>query len=501
WISWTIVTEEELGRLDLLAHRVITRAGSTFAEAKAALAVLSPSPLVPCSPEHIARMREETAASSSIEEIGYFHEGVLQCSSWGLAQGVYRRPAASFARDDGLYVTLRAKPQAGSTPMTALQAGAYSVFVLPSRFIDVVIDEDVAITLMTDEGRPVAWRGRATVDREWLSLHPVPRGRSGGYFHTVQRGDGLVAAVMQSQAAIAARYGRELVVLLPVGGFIALFIVAIVIWLSRRRLSPEAELELGVRNREFHVLYQPIIELKSGICVGAEALVRWRRPDGVEVRPDLFIGLAEETGLTGQITDQVIDAVIGELQATLEQDRSLHVAINLGADDIRTGRILDVLERKLQPTDIRPQQVWLEATERSFIEVEPACVTLSRARERGHSVAIDDFGTGYSSLACLQNLPLDTLKIDKSFVETIDRDSATSSVILHIIDMARDLGYFLVAEGIETPEQLRFLKNHSVDFGQGWLFAKPMPAESFIAFLRQHEHQYGRAPEIIRVRD
>ncbi|MEN5250015.1 EAL domain-containing protein, partial [Brucella pseudintermedia] len=236
------------------------------------------------------------------------------------------------------------------------------------------------------------------------------------------------------------------------GVLLAIALVSAVYWFSRRRLSPQAELELAVRNREFIVHYQPIIELSTGVCVGAEALVRWKMPDGTFVRPDLFIPVAEETGLIAPITDQVIDTVIRDLKGALNNDRTLHIAINVSASDIESGRIIDVLDRKLRHTGVRKEQIWLEATERGFMDIESAGMTLDRARQAGHSVAIDDFGTGYSNLQYLQGLPLDAIKIDKSFVQMIGRETATSSVIELIIDLTKKLDSVSVAEGVETEE-------------------------------------------------
>jgi len=281
---------------------------------------------------------------------------------------------------------------------------------------------------------------------------------------------------------MASKLRRDELTLLPVGAFIAAFIVGIVVWFSRKRLSPLGELTLAVQNREFIVHYQPIIELKTGLCVGAEALVRWGRPDGSLVRPDLFIPLAEDSGLIMPITDQVIDAVVHDLGKLLTADRSFHVSINLCADDLKTGRILPVIQKALERTEISPRQIWLEMTERSFMEIEAVRSTIKKARKIGHSVAIDDFGTGYSSLQYLQGLPLDSLKIDKSFVEAIGLDTATSSVTSHIIDMAKTLNLIIVAEGIETQEQLDYLRARNVDLGQGWFFARAMPAEEFFAY-------------------
>ena len=229
------------------------------------------------------------------------------------------------------------------------------------------------------------------------------------------------------------------------------------------------------------------------MCVGAEALVRWRRPDGSMTRPDLFIPLAEESGLILPITDQVLAAVIEDLRGILEAERQLHIAINISAADIKSGRVLDVVTQVLSGTSIQARQIWLEATERGFMDIDAARVTISKARAMGHAVAIDDFGTGYSSLSYLQGLPMDALKIDKSFIDTIDTESATSSVTPHIIEMARALKLQIVAEGVETQAQADYLLAHEVDVGQGWLFSKALPAQEFIAFYHANRAQQGAA--------
>jgi len=205
------------------------------------------------------------------------------------------------------------------------------------------------------------------------------------------------------------------------------------------------------------------------------------------VRPDLFIPLAEQSGLILPITDQVVAAVVSDLQAMLSHDKQLHVAVNVCADDIRSGRILEVVYRALEGTGIASPQIWLEATERGFIDIDAACITLTKARQGGHRIAIDDFGTGYSSLSCLQGLPLDALKIDKSFIDTIGTEAATSSVTPHIIAMAKTLSLKVVAEGVETQAQADCLLALGVDYAQGWLYGKAMPAAQFSRFYLERK--------------
>ena len=266
------------------------------------------------------------------------------------------------------------------------------------------------------------------------------------------------------------------------GGMTALVMIGLVCWLSRRRLSLAGELATAVSRRELAVHYQPIIDLRSGRCVGAEALVRWQRPGGKQMRPDVFIAIAEENGILPRITAEVFRLVIRDMEELLAVDRGVHISVNLGASDMKDGEVLRVLERMLLHTSIEPRQIWLEATERGFMDVDTAGPVIAEARRLGHAVAIDDFGTGYSSLAYLQRLPLDSLKIDKTFVDAIGTDSATHKVTEHIIGMARSLNLLTVAEGIERQDQADYLKAREVDFGQGWLYGVSMPAAEFIKY-------------------
>lgn len=499
YLSWQLALGAEQGRLAELADRLITRTTSTLADASATLTAIEASGLAPCSDEHIAEMRRLTTGRS-IKEIGYIEQGLVKCTSWGLTAPQPTAAPTDFRTVDGLGISAPfiSNVLGGGQPLLGVQRGSYSVLIEPQRFTDVVDSTGSGFAIAHDGGAVLS-ANRPFDPALLASLLAAPRtGADDKTVFATARRDGWLAMASGPLRAVFADLWRTLLVVLPLGMAMAALLVGAVIWMSRRRLSPLGELTTAVRNREFVVHYQPLMELKSGICVGAEALVRWRRPDGSMVRPDLFIPLAEESGLILPITDQIIDAVIADLGPTLVADRSLHIAINFSADDIKTGRMLPLLQEKLRAADIRPQQIWLEATERGFLDIKAARATMTRARAMGHSVAIDDFGTGYSSLQYLQDLPLDALKIDKSFIDTIGRGSATSSVTPHIISMAKTLGLFSVAEGIETQEQADYLIAQGVEFGQGWLYAKPLPATAFIAFHTQSKALKGPAPEVMR---
>jgi len=238
-----------------------------------------------------------------------------------------------------------------------------------------------------------------------------------------------------------------------------------------------------LRRGELQVLYQPIFELNSRRCVGAEALVRWRRPDGTLTSPDLFIPLAENTGQIRQITDFVLQRVLEQLGQLLRANRQLYISVNLAACDVMVPRIGLVAARLLAIHHVSASQIAFEVTERGLIDVVVARDNLQALRSVGHQVLIDDFGTGYCSLAYLQTLPVDCLKIDKAFIDALGHDAASSGVAPHIIRMAHALELRVIAEGIEYEDQALLLNSEGVNYGQGWLFAHPLSAHQFVDLI------------------
>ncbi len=189
--------------------------------------------------------------------------------------------------------------------------------------------------------------------------------------------------------------------------------------------------------------------------------------------------------MIGQVTAIMIRKVISNMTQALTEHRDMHVAINISPQDVETGEFLTHINDAIEGVNVQPEQIWLEVTERGFVHGDVARATLEKAGNAGHVIAIDDFGTGYSSLSQLESLPVTVLKIDKSFVDAIGQDAVTSVVTPHIIEMAHSLKLKMVAEGIETAEQERMLRQSGVQYGQGWLYAKALPFEEFMAFYEK----------------
>jgi diguanylate cyclase (GGDEF)-like protein len=255
------------------------------------------------------------------------------------------------------------------------------------------------------------------------------------------------------------------------------------------RQAIEEGLRSAIARNEMALHYQPKVNLKSGEVVGAEALLRWTHPVRGEISPYIFIPAAEQCGLIRPIGDWVLFQACQQAQSWVEQGLSFStMAVNVSAVQFADEWFLDRLVAILHETGLDPSMLELELTESALMQsVEKTSVMLQAIREKGVQISIDDFGTGYSSLSYLQKFPVDILKIDKSFVQEIGSKDQ-NVLVATIVGMARALNLQVVAEGIETREQLDFLANLVCDQGQGYYFSKAVPPEAFCRMLHQQNN-------------
>ncbi|MCU7839596.1 MAG: EAL domain-containing protein [Candidatus Thiodiazotropha sp. (ex Troendleina suluensis)] len=254
---------------------------------------------------------------------------------------------------------------------------------------------------------------------------------------------------------------------------------------ARLRIEIHNNLRHALAEEKLSVFYQPQLDFHSGRIVGAEALLRWHAPDHGNIPPSQFIPVAEETGLINQIGDWVLHEACTQGKAWLEDGfPPLSLAVNLSVHQLRQGDLVEKITRILKETGYPAGQLSLEVTESALMERETEAISiLNQLREQGLHLSIDDFGTGYSSLAYLQRLPLDELKIDKSFVDEIPYKKDDMEITTTIISMAKNLGLSVLAEGVETVEQHCFLQRHGCDFFQGYLFSPAVSANEFKRLL------------------
>jgi predicted signal transduction protein with EAL and GGDEF domain len=254
---------------------------------------------------------------------------------------------------------------------------------------------------------------------------------------------------------------------------------------SPYRLALAAELRRALDERELILHYQPKAELAGGRIVGVEALVRWEHPEHGLLGPDQFIPLAEATGSIRELTLHVLDEAIRQQRAWRDTGVDIRVAVNLSARDLHDLSLPETTARLLAKHGVPASSLELEITE-SVIVADPmrARAILSRLSEMGVVLAIDDYGTGYSSLGYLKRLPIDQMKIDRSFVMHVPDDRNDAAIVRSTIELGRNLGLQVVAEGIETAAAWQHLQALGCDFGQGYHLSKPVPADAIPALVR-----------------
>ncbi len=262
------------------------------------------------------------------------------------------------------------------------------------------------------------------------------------------------------------------------------------------RLNLENSLRRAVERKELVLNYQQKVDLRTGAICGAEALVRWNHPELGFLRPERFIPLAEETGLILAIGEWVIREACRQVRAWLDAGlKPGVVSVNLSARQFRQDGLVRAVSRILEETGVDPRHLELELTESTVMHnVQNGIAILHGLKSLGIALSVDDFGTGYSSLSYLKDLPIDVLKIDRSFVRDIGAGEGDDDGVLAqaIISLGHSLHLQVIAEGIESDAQLRFLKRHGCDHGQGFFYGEPVPCEAFTRLLEAALKKKGK---------
>ncbi|MEO8492064.1 MULTISPECIES: EAL domain-containing protein [unclassified Pseudomonas] len=257
----------------------------------------------------------------------------------------------------------------------------------------------------------------------------------------------------------------------------------------RRRRELEKDLRDALSRDQFHLVYQPQISYRDHRVVGVEALIRWQHPEHGLVPPDLFIPLAEQNGTIIPIGEWVLDQACRQLREWHDQGfTTLRMAVNLSTVQLHHTELPRVVNNLMQIYRLPPRSLELEVTETGLMEdISTAAQHLLSLRRSGALIAIDDFGTGYSSLSYLKSLPLDKIKIDKSFVQDLLDDDDDATIVRAIIQLGKSLGMQVIAEGVETAEQEAYIISEGCHEGQGYHYSKPLQARELAAYLKQAE--------------
>jgi sensor c-di-GMP phosphodiesterase-like protein len=493
WYVWHESVTAEEARLGLLARKLGEDVERTIVEARDMLDGFNRLEVERCSGAHLEAMQEAAITKPYIQAVGYWQAADRLCGV-GFVRGTELTPS----RADRIYPSgvvawwPSAQTELGGVQFFLMRYGAHDVAIDPRLLLDTGIVENRKAALWVE--------GLWMAAHSWEAELPSPESVAPGL--TVDAENNRVI----SRFSLGTIFPIDVVAVEPIASFrnrylpmivtaAALGILLIALWVylvyrySRRQLSLDAELREAIAAGRLLVHYQPIVELAGGRCVGAEALVRWRREGGNLVRPDVFIPVAEQAGLVPQVTRAVLCAVLDDLGKLLSENPDMRINLNLSREDLESSNLLQILHDELAAARIPASSIKLEITERALINSDVGRRLIHDLRQHGHHVAIDDFGTGYSSLSYLETFEVDTLKIDKSFVDAIETEAVTSNVITHVIEMAHSLKLDTVAEGIEYPHQAEWLREQGVVHGQGYLYSKPLTARRFIRYYRRNIHQ------------
>lgn len=490
WYLWKESVASEEIYAGGLAASLGQRTEHIFVDTRDMLSGFDQLKMPRCSPEHLQAMQNAAISRPYIRAIGYWQATERMCGIGFLPPDGLKPPRADRIYDTGV-IAWWPKPQT--------EIGGIQLFLMRFGDHDVAIDPRMLLDLGPMQNRQAGlWVENLRMSAiPWDAELPAPKSLPVGV--TVDRDkarvishfshSGVVPIDVIAIEPIDNFWGRHSQSL-TIGAALGLLLVGVWVYLilrfSRYQLSMATELRQALSAGRIRVQYQPVIELASGRCVGAEALARWERESGESVSPDVFIPIAEQAGMIQDVTLSVMNTMVQDMKQMLTEFPKMSVNLNLAPDDLKNDRIGIELNKCLAAANLSPGAIKLEITERALVNSETSRALIRQFRSNGHQVAIDDFGTGYSSLSYLQSFELDVLKIDKSFVDAIGTEAATSQVIVHVIEMAKSLGLDTVAEGVETEEQAKWLIEHGVNFGQGFLFSQSLAAADFLEFFRKN---------------
>jgi sensor c-di-GMP phosphodiesterase-like protein len=483
------------------ARGMLRRMDQTVEQSLAGIALLVRLGDDTCSAQAQAAMQRIQLGASFIKVIGQVRDGVLVCSSLGTSPFPLGNRVLRASNRMRVYTNVPAG-DSGTSPLIAIERDGYATVFdsdLPLDAGNAVPGMSLAVLHL--ERRPDEPVAMATghIERAWVArlagqseVTFIDRQTLVAVARSTKSPSAGVAAVPLS--FVAARRNAIAARLVPAGLLAGVAIGTAILLLARRQTSLAQALRGALRNDEFFLLYQPVVELRTGRMIGAEALVRWRRATGEMIGPDLFIPFAEQTGAIARVTERVIELVEQDTRHFLAAHPDFHVALNVSATDLHSDAIVGKLDAMLVRSGARAANLIVEITERGILDIEMARPVIAALRARGISVAIDDFGTGYAGLSYLESLKVDYLKIDRSFIEAIGTGAPTNQVVDHIIAMASAMGLAMVAEGVETTAQAEYLRERGVLLTQGWLFGKPERFSGIAAAFVAGEGESGRHP-------
>jgi len=489
WLLWRESVASEDAYAGNLATALGQRTEQIITSIRDMLAGFDKLEMQRCSKEHLEALQNAAVSRPYIRGIGFWRASERLCGVGFLPLSGLKPQRADRIYENGVIAWWpSAQTEVGGVQLFLMRLGNHDVAIDPRMLLDLATTQRRQAVLWVEKLRMASVPPDAQLPQpDATPVGIVIQGDQGQIVSHYSRNEILPIDIV-AREPIANFWGRHSSTL-TLGALLGLLLVAawiaLILRLSRYQLLPATELRQALASNRISVQYQPVIDLRSGFCTGAEALARWQRADGHWTSPSVFIPIAEEAGLIHEVTVTVMGTVIRDLGSIFNEVGAISVNINLSPQDLKNDRVSGILAESLKASGLPAEAIKLEITERALVNNDVARGLIRQFRAQGHQVAIDDFGTGYSSLSYLQSFELDVLKIDKSFVDAIGTGAATSQVIVHVIEMAKSLGLQTVAEGVETEDQVRWLVEHGVFYAQGIFYSKPLVLAQFIDFLRE----------------
>ncbi len=466
--------------------RVAVQEDASVKEAHDLLGVLQHPPYPPCSDAELGYFRQLVFRADYLRDAGRIHEGRIECSATA------GRPSRTIGRfnagpvdphETAAYSNL-VPIRDQSLKMAGIQQGG--VFALfGSHLPDVEGSLPIHLAVDLNGGIPSSSPSQASPEAFIDEL--IGDVTREGDMLVAEHCSPLLSTCVTASVSVseARRAESAAIAALSVAGGVAGICLGIALCILRRRsVSLDQQLRRAIAQEKLQVVYQPIVNLANGRIVGAEALARWTKQDGVSVSPDVFVKTAEEHGFVGSLTRLVLQRSLKEFGEVFHKLPDFRLNINIAAADLVDPAFLPMLDQAVQQAKVPPRSLVFEVTERSTASQEDAMESIRLLRRRGHGIYLDDFGTGYSNLSYLLYLSIDTIKIDKAFIQAIGTESVTVAILPQIIAMARSLNLGVVVEGIESERQaLYFSTDNMKMYGQGWLYGRPVPASEFFKLV------------------
>jgi len=499
WLTSWLQTQGE-AEVAITARWSIGITDLTISETVTSLNELASRNVDSCQPSHLEQLRKTEFASAHIKELAIIGtQGQTLCTELGgsfAARDILASAATSNAdtmldvvrimdTDERLLRVRRLAPRGRPALAALLRADLLLPRVMPEGL---PFSGYARMTLA--DGTLVATSGTESAVREG---HVISRMQSGRY--------GPVVTVAMQRSGVLANYDDlRRIGMVMTGLFAVVILVCALIVPLRQRHNPHSEIEKGLIAGEFVPYYQPIVDITSGKLLGAEVLVRWRKPDGAIVAPGAFIPLVESSGLILDLTRSLMRQVCVEVGPIMEARPDMYIGFNIAPRHFKDAGVLNDVGAIFEGSQIRLSQVVLEVTERYELEnLGEARRVIAALQALGCRIALDDVGTGHSGLSYILKLGVDIIKIDRLFVEAIRTDTHTQAIVATLVDLARNLRMSIIAEGVEHFEQVVYLRNQGIAAAQGYCFAPPLPGSVFIQLVRAIDPRSSEGSESKRV--